>query len=1134
MSDVIPSKVIPSDVNKNKNRRKTKDAERWKIMYSNVRGLRAKRSSLIEILNEENPQIFLLTETQLKSNSSISIKGYTFFGKPRPEKCGGGIGILVRNDIRGSVAAHTSTKNIELMWISIKRKNCPPIFIATYYGKQESASKDEIENEFELLSEELKEMEKDGELFLAMDGNAKLGLLGEEISRNGKILERVIEENDLVLINSRQCCKGKITRKNTKNEKEVSAIDFILTSQTAAIWVKEMIIDEEGTLKVKGKTASDHNTITVKIEIKNIDQVKSIKRVNWNLKASPLKWNLFKAELRRRNLKAAAIMFNLEKSFQLRYKEWYREIENAAMKSIGKTTTKEQKGKEQFSDTVKKLREKKKQVKDELKKTNDIEIRKKLTFQCKIKQEQIRNQILLERKEKVARKFQKIASDRSKSLFWREKRKMSRNSTLEWMVTKNEEGKRLYGPQENINNALTYFKKLFKKKEMRPHSYHEVIKKKMKMYEEDRNYEFEEQNDMPSIKEIAEIISNKKNGKSTSDIKNEILKRTGDEMVDFLWPMIFAVWNEEEIPGKWNEGLITSIWKGRGDMESLKNHRGITVSSAIGTIVEEILDNRIEKKVLFTQAQAGGQKGLSTCDHIFIIRAIISIAKKQKRNIFLTYYDVEKAYDNVDVDNMLVILWERGFRGKAWRILKNLSKNLTSKVKTRFGVTKPFEMEIGGRQGSRLTGRLFSKQMDVLSEEMMEKTSEALQINDNLRIGALLYVDDVVSSVEGVKNQERVLTTIDNFAIRNKVVWGSEKCKVMQIGQQKDDRNVWQLGEKEIGTCKEYKYLGDVISYDGKNKANIEARCRKIHTSTRNINTIGGNEVMRGIEASVLLELHEKINVPSLITNSETWILSKYEEKEIDKIEIKALKRLFSLPTTTPTPAVIFAFGILYTTCRIHEKQFLFLQKLLKRNEEHWTKRLLIILFELNIGWSERIIKKLEEYNLETDMNKIKDKTVKTWKKEVKQAVEKQNNERLLESCFKIENGEKKMKTKTASIPEQLNKEKYSRKPSEEILNCNRTDAKVIILARYGMLECGKNYRGSLPLTCAECDEGDDENHRMNYCTRWKKLNLHDENEKIDFQDIHSHDQEKIMRVVLRIKDVWNVRTANGTMNIIP
>ena len=78
----------------------------------------------------------------------------------------------------------------------------------TYYGKQESTSNQEIEIEMGLLEEEILEMKKDGEVLLAMDANAKIGLLGENVSRNGHKLLDLISKN----LNKSQKCKGTITR----------------------------------------------------------------------------------------------------------------------------------------------------------------------------------------------------------------------------------------------------------------------------------------------------------------------------------------------------------------------------------------------------------------------------------------------------------------------------------------------------------------------------------------------------------------------------------------------------------------------------------------------------------------------------------------------------------------------------------------------------------------------------------------------------------------------------------------------------------------------------------------------------------------------------------------------------------
>ena len=65
-------------------------------------------------------------------------------------------------------------------------------------------------------------------------------------------------------------------------------------------------------------------------------------------------------------------------------------------------------------------------------------------------------------------------------------------------------------------------------------------------------------------------------------------------------------------------------------------------------------------------------------------------------------------------------------------------------------------MIIGGKQGSKLTGRMFLKLMDVLSEEVIDEQI-GFKFTDEFIIGVLLWVDDVVSCVEGVDAQNDIL-----------------------------------------------------------------------------------------------------------------------------------------------------------------------------------------------------------------------------------------------------------------------------------------------------------------------------------------------------------------------------------------
>ena len=550
------------------------------------------------------------------------------------------------------------------------------------------------------------------------------------------------------------------------------------------------------------------------------------------------------------------------------------------------------------------------------------------------------------------------------------------------------------------------------------------------------------------------------------------------------------------------------------------------MSSTIGSIIEEVIDKRIEK-IVHCQGQAGGIKGAATADHLFLLRALMTIAIKNKQNLFVTFFDVQKAYDNADVSNTLHIMWNSGVKGKMWRILRELSTNLTAIVKSRFGASREITRRNGGKQGSRLMGRQFSKQMDTLSEEFIGKNSESVKVSDNLSIGCLAWVDDIISSTVGIQNQKAVLQMVDEFAQRSKLEWSAEKCQVMQIGKKVSVPNHWKLGEKHISNTANYKYLGDTVTNDNKNKRNLELRENRVQGTIRQINTTASSDVMRGVETTVLITLYEKSVVAGVLHNSESWNLNKTEEQQLDKIGLRALKRLFSLPTTTPTAAVLHNLGQLYMTQSVDQRRFMYLHKVLNRENDHWTKMMLVHLKTIELGWAKNINEKLIQYDLERDWEIIRQKPKIEWKQMVNKAVDEVNRKKLIECCITKTNHETKINTKTKTIYESLASSEYKREIPKEIIGGSKKQTKTLILARHGMLECGTNFKGTIPELCKQCNITDNENHRLNECKNRPNVNAAD---ITNFQNIYSNNDVTLTEIIKSLESVWEFRYANGKM----
>ena len=176
----------------------------------------------------------------------------------------------------------------------------------------------------------------------------------------------------------------------------------------------------------------------------------------------------------------------------------------------------------------------------------------------------------------------------------------------------------------------------------------------------------------------------------------------------------------------------------------------------------------------------------------------------------------------------------------------------------------------------------------------------------------------------------------------------------------------------------------------------------------------------------------------------------------------------------------------------------------------------------MNIGWGKQINATLNDYDLPSDFNTIKNTPPTEWKNKVRTVIEKKNQERLHQECHKKIEESLVEKTKTKWLVDQLTNTYYKRGIPHEITNATKQETKTIISARFGMLECGQNFQGTLNQLCNRCDTIDNEHHRLNNCIRWRDINLYDTIEKVDFNMIYSNDIDVLRPILTKNETAWN------------
>ena len=208
--------------------------ETMNIVGNNAAGILNKLTSLEMNLKTFQPAVYFVQETKCRRKNKVSHPDYIVFEHIRKKSGGGGLLTAVHKNLKPvSVSDEDET---EILVVEGKIQNKAVRFINGYGPQDEANSSDEEKNEFfNRLDVEVKASRMAGTMVcVQMDANSKLGsayIPGDKkpMSKNGRLLAKVIEENDLIVVNGTAKCDGVITRyRKTINGVEESVIDFFI------------------------------------------------------------------------------------------------------------------------------------------------------------------------------------------------------------------------------------------------------------------------------------------------------------------------------------------------------------------------------------------------------------------------------------------------------------------------------------------------------------------------------------------------------------------------------------------------------------------------------------------------------------------------------------------------------------------------------------------------------------------------------------------------------------------------------------------------------------------------------------------------------------------------------------------
>ena len=267
-------------------------------------------------------------------------------------------------------------------------------------------------------------------------------------------------------------------------------------------------------------------------------------------------------------------------------------------------------------------------------------------------------------------------------------------------------------------------------------------------------------------------------------------------------------------------------------------------------------------------------------------------------------------------------------------------------------------------------------------------------------------------------------------------------------------------GEDLMENKNDEKYLGDVISKDGRNIKNIQSRVNKGTGIVRKILTMLDN-IQFGkyhFEAGVILR--NSLLVSSMLFNSEAWYnVTKAELELIETVDLMLLRGILKAPKSTPKEMLYLELGLLPFREIIRKRRLTFLHYILHESKNSMISRV----FESQRrnrtakDWVTTVLSDIKEINLDIKFEDIRKMKKGTFVNVIKRKVE-YKSLKYLENIKETHSKVKSLKHPVLKMQPYLmpNDEKMKREECQVIFQMRSqvTDTKINQKNRYDSYEC--------------------------------------------------------------------------------
>jgi hypothetical protein len=757
---------------------------------------------------------------------------------------------------------------------------------------------------------------------------------------NDRNVKEFLENNNLIPLSLNYFNKNNISRTTFDNGRHQSMIDYVI-SDSYTNWeeIQEITILREKENSILPINVSDHHAIQIQLKIPTLgivqDKDKEVyfknnkKRLDWTAKNKQQYYELLNDLLDKTNIESVYNKLK-DETRNTQYDEAIEKLTKCMAEAKSHIIN------IQINEKAQHFNKRKQHWNVELSNINKI---KRFHSVCKLKYKDSSAKII----QKNYKKRMKYAYNKELKLEKAKKLNQLNENYLNdkskfWNMVKNRSDDKIK-VNANIDEIYNYYKNIFKQEEA-DGEIKTIINVNSKIID---TISREKHRSTVKKDTIVKIIEKLKNNKACGHlaIENECFKFGDNERIAQLIVNLFeGMINNNVIATNMNIGVTTLLVKDKNKgNKDLNNTRPITVSDVISNIFESYIQTKIKEKYNEADQQLGFKGNSSTIHAIFALKETIYHAKLKKKKLIICFIDFSKAFDKISKDILMYKL--RNYLEPAlWALLYRYVKTAEIYILNNNERTSNIQVSDGVKQGGNSSPILFSIYIDEMIKEICR--SNLTYTIGNIITGVLCYADDTAITCDSEEKMNRALEVIVKYCKLHRIKINKDKCEVMYVNMVTNKNKIKiTIDGETLKICKNFKYLGVIISQDCNEQEQIKLRINKCHNISYSLNKIGFSHSM--IKSFIKSLLYKMYCRSTLLYGIETTHINKVNLIKLKKTESIILKKSTAASKYDSTKKLLGALKIKSLEHTIRSRKINMFQQLIKNR---YTRMIIITLVE--------------------------------------------------------------------------------------------------------------------------------------------------------------------------------------------